>query len=194
MLEQTIRHRYQMILVDPIVKLIGDSVHPISITVLSGILGILFIPFLLGGHQFGAITCLLLSGYCDTLDGSLARAQKKQSDFGSVLDIMMDRLVEFSVVFGLFLIAPVAHALPAVLMLSSMLLCITSFLVVGIFSENNSRKSFHYSAGIMERAEAFVFFVAMTIFPSFFDVLAYAFTGLVLITAFIRLKQFYRYC
>lgn len=71
---------------------------------------------------------------------------------------MVDRVVEFVVVLALWFVAPQQRGLWCLLMLGSMLLCITSFLVVGIFSENQSQKSFHYSSGLMERAEAFSFF------------------------------------
>lgn len=72
------------------------------------------------------------------------------------------------------IIAPQERGLWCMLTLGSMLLCITSFLVVGIFTENQSQKSFHYSPGLMKRAEAFSFFIAMMIWP-----------------AIIRLVQFY---
>ena len=77
-------------------------------------------------------------------------------------------------------------------MLGSMLLCITSFLVVGIFVANDSHKSFHYNPGIMERAEAFIFFIAMMLWPSAFVGLAMLFSLLVTLTAIIRLTQFYK--
>lgn len=77
-------------------------------------------------------------------------------------------------------------------MLSSVLLCITSFLVVGIFSQNTTEKSFYYSPGLIERFEAFLFFSLMMFLPGIFSYLAYAFSGLVLMTALIRMAQFLR--
>jgi len=146
--------------------------------------------FIAKGEAVLSIFLLLLSGYFDTLDGSLARFQGKTSDFGSVLDILCDRIVEFAVVMGLFYHYQVAEC--SLYMLGSMLLCITSFLVVGIFSENSSHKSFHYSAGLMERGEAFLFFVMMISLPALFAALSYLFSALVFLTAVIRLYQFYR--
>jgi len=192
MIEQYIRHRYQQLLVNPIATRLGHHVTPNQITILSGILGLLFLPTLLFHHIYLAITLLLLSGYCDTLDGTLARFNHQSSDWGSVLDIMTDRLVEFVIVFALWGVAPDQRGLVCLLMLGSMLFCITSFLVVGIFTENQSQKSFHYSPGLMERAEAFLFFIAMVVWPNAFTLLAYLFTGLVTYTAIIRLIQFYQ--
>ncbi|MDX1836090.1 CDP-alcohol phosphatidyltransferase family protein [Legionella taurinensis] len=191
MLEQTLRHHYQKILVDPLVRTLNQRITPQTITWLSGCFGLAFIPALCQGYNTLAIALLLLSGYCDTLDGSLARHQHQSSPMGSVLDIMMDRLVEFAVVFALYWVNP-ERALAIILMLGSMLLCITSFLVVGIFSQNESHKSFHYSPGLMERVEAFCFFIAMVLLPHWFNGLAAVFTALVCLTAVIRLMQFAR--
>ncbi|KTD52941.1 CDP-alcohol phosphatidyltransferase family protein [Legionella quateirensis] len=190
MLEQTLRHHYQRVLVDPLVCRLNNRITPLSITWLSGFFGLLFIPCLLLHKPFLAISCLLISGYLDTLDGSIARFQGKSSDFGSAMDIIIDRIVEFAVIFAFYLFNPIQNAFSAILMLGSILLCITSFLVVGIFTNNNTHKSFHYSPGLMERAEAFIFFIAMTLYPGYFNPLAWLFCILVCFTALIRMMEF----
>lgn len=191
MIEHYLRQRFQQTLVNPFANCLKNTVTPNQMTVLSGFLGLLVLPALLLQHPYLAIALLLLSGFCDTLDGTLARLKQKSSDWGSVLDIMTDRLVEIIVVFALFSLAPQQRAVWSLLMLGSMLLCITSFLVVGIFTVNDSQKSFHYSPGLMERAEAFLFFIAMMLWPEAFVVFAFLFTTLVTLTAVMRLKQFY---
>ncbi|KGP62920.1 cytochrome C oxidase subunit III [Legionella norrlandica] len=190
MLEQSLRHYYQQILIDPILPNLCKWITPLSITWLSGLFGLLFIPFVLLNKPYIAIGFLLISGYLDTLDGSLARFQNQSSDFGSAMDIITDRIVEFSAVFALYLFNPEQRATLTILMLGSILLCITSFLVVGIFTNNNSHKSFYYSPGIMERAEAFIFFIFMTLFPGYFSFLAIIFCFLVCLTALIRVIEF----
>lgn len=193
MLEQALRTHYQRALVDPLVRLLQHSVAPLSVTWLSGVFGLLFLPFLLLNIPLMAIICLLISGYLDTLDGSLARYQNTSSDFGSAMDIIMDRVVEFMVILAFYLINPAERALLIILMLGSILLCITSFLVVGIFTTNSSHKSFHYSPGLMERAEAFAFFIAMTLCPTYFNLLALVFCFLVCYTALIRIIDFKKF-
>ncbi|MBA2709032.1 MAG: CDP-alcohol phosphatidyltransferase family protein [Tatlockia sp.] len=191
MIEPHLRQVYQRILVNPVANLLKNTITPNQMTILSGYLGLLVLPALMLHHVYLAITLLLLSGFCDTLDGTLARLNQRSSDWGSVLDITTDRLVEFVVIFALFFQAPPERGLWSILMLGSMLLCITSFLVVGIFTANDSNKSFHYSPGLMERAEAFLFFIAMMLWPNAFVFLAVVFTILVSLTAVSRLKQFY---
>lgn len=191
MIEQHVREYYQQIFVNPVANQLSYAITPNQITLLSGILGLLIFPALMFHQEILAICLLLLSGYCDTLDGTIARFSQQTSNWGSVLDITIDRLVEFVVVLALWSVAPLERGLWCLLMLGSMLLCITSFLVVGIFSENQSQKSFHYSPGLMERAEAFSFFIAMMIWPSAFVFLAFLFTLLVTFTAIVRLRDFY---
>ncbi len=191
MIEHYLRQQYQRILVNPLAEILKNKTTANQITVLSGFLGLLVLPALILHHTVLAVSMLCLSGWCDTLDGTLARLNQNSSDWGSVLDIMTDRFVEFIVVFALFAAAPQQRGVWALLMLGSMLLCITSFLVVGIFTVNDSHKSFHYSPGLIERAEAFVFFIAMMLWPHAFSFLALLFTGLVSATAVHRLKQFH---
>jgi phosphatidylglycerophosphate synthase len=143
------------------------------------------------GYSFIAVLCLALSGFLDTLDGSIARHTQRASPKGAALDIISDRVVEFVIILSLFLIDPASRALPSLFMLGSVLICITSFLIVGIFTQNESQKSFHYSPGLMERAEAFIFFAAMILFPLAFPVLSALFSLLVAITALIHIFQFF---
>lgn len=190
MIEQYLRPLYQRLCVNPILPLLTTRVTPNQVTLVSGLLGLLILPAMWLNWIPVAIFLLVLSGYCDTLDGSLARLGHHSSDWGCVLDIMMDRLVEVSVLFALWVVAPNERAFGALLMMASILLCITSFLVVGLFKPNDSDKSFHYSPGLIERAEAFAFFIAMMLWPTYFSAFAFVFSLLVIWTAIHRLYEF----
>jgi len=136
------------------------------------------------------IFLILLSGYLDALDGFYARKTNQSTSLGGLYDVLSDRIVEAAVVIALFTVDPASRSLPALLMLASILICVTSFLLVGIYTKNSSTKGFYYSPGIIERPEAFVFFIAMLLMPQHFTLLAYSFTLLVLLTAKRRVKQF----
>ena len=181
------------ILGDPLAKIIGKSLSPDGVTVLSIVTGVLIAPALYFDQQVLAFVLLLLTGLFDTLDGTVARLFGKCSSFGTILDIVGDRAVETAIILGLFFVSPDDRALPALLMLGSAFLCVTSFLVVGIFSENDSQKGFYYSPGLMERPEAFCFFGLMILLPSFFPPLAYLFSFLVSMTALVRMIEFKKY-
>lgn len=194
MIDSKYRGVYQTLVIDPLLKVLPiQKATPQALTITGLLLGVLIPLFLFLEMPITAFSFLVLSGFCDTLDGSLARYTNQMSDTGAVLDITSDRLVEFAIILGLFLVSPIERGLPCLLMLGSCLFCITTFLVVGIFSKNESQKSFHYSPGIIERTEAFALFGAMILFPSAFTPLALAFMFLVFLTGLIRVKEFRRH-
>ena len=116
MLEQKYRTMYQKLLVEPVLKCLPTWLTPIHITLLSALLGLLFIPAMVSQQKGLAVIIILISGYLDTVDGSLARARQQSSDIGAVLDIMADRVVECAILTGFFLAYP-SHQLLIFLML-----------------------------------------------------------------------------
>ncbi len=190
MLETYIRSWYQKWFVDWAAELLGSKFSPMQMTFLSMFFGLTVPIFLMLHDPMIAVIMLLISGYFDTLDGTLARHCDGSTPLGAVLDIVSDRVVEFSVVFGLYLVDPIARSFNVICMLGSMFICITTFLVIGVFVKNDAKKGFFYSIGLMERAETFIFFILMILFPHWFNILAIIFTALVLWTAFFRLYKF----
>ena len=191
MIEQNIRASFQSFFVDPVALVLMRKVKPNTVTWLAGAFGLSIFPVLVFFHNpWLAVTLLAISGYFDTLDGTIARMGECTSEWGAVLDIVMDRVVEVVVILSLFMVVPESRGLACVCMLSSILLCVTSFLVVGVFSENNSSKGFFYSPGLMERAEAFLFFSLMMLYPPAFTWLGGLFSVLVMYTAVVRVVQF----
>lgn len=194
MIEKYFRQYYQAYFVDPLANKLAKWPYllPVHFTLIGCLIGI-FAAVCIGMQwRWTGLILLLVSGYIDTLDGTFARLKKKITPFGCALDIVCDRLVEFSIILGLYEAHLHVSAVYPLFMLGSILVCVSSFLVVGIFSKNKSEKSFHYSPGLIERAEAFIFFVLMILLPSFFAILAGIFSFLVFLTAGIRIYQFYR--
>jgi len=72
-------------------------------------LGIVFALFsalaYTGGRQNlpWAVVLLLLSGYCDMLDGALARLYQKTTPFGGFLDSLLDRYADAAIYAGIML-------------------------------------------------------------------------------------------
>lgn len=183
------RSLYQKVIINPVLPMFS-SFSPVTLTFFALCTGIFALPLLAMHYSKMAFMALLISGFLDTLDGSLARFKNQTTPFGAALDVTGDRIVEFSIIMGLYLFSPEERALSCLLMLGSILFCITSFLVVGIFTKNDTEKGFHYSPGMIERTEAFIFFSIMILFPVVFSFVSYLFTALVFITAFVRLWQF----
>lgn len=190
MLEQSLRNGCQRYLLDPAMPWLAKWTSPMGLTLASGLVGLLCAFIIVANFPLIATCMLLFSGWLDMADGSLARYQNTSSSLGAALDIFVDRVVESVVVIAFLLQSPDDRGLMCLLMMTSMLLCITSFLVVGIFTENQTDKSFHYSPGLMERAEAFIFFILMVFLPQYFTILAISFSLLVLWTGVYRIIEF----
>ncbi len=87
---------------DPIVDLLARAgVTPNMLTV-AGVAGNVVAAVLAGSGEFVAAGIFVLAASSvDMLDGALARATGKATDFGSVFDAVMDRVSEAAVLFGL---------------------------------------------------------------------------------------------
>jgi archaetidylinositol phosphate synthase len=191
-LENYLRPAFSKYFIDGLVKHLAskETLLPQRITLLAGLCGIGACIALMNQSPLLACSLLLFSGYCDILDGALARKMGCVTPSGAVLDIAMARLVEFAAILGLYWLEPESRGFICILMLGSILCCVTTFLVVGIFSVNHKEKEFHYSRGLVERFEAFLFFICMILFPEQFRLLGAVFVILVLLTTIIRICEF----
>ncbi len=189
MIEQKLRPFVQNVLVDSVAIFLVDKCKPNTITILSFVVG-LFSAICVFVNPYLSILLLLLSGYFDVLDGSLARVRGSSSNIGTMLDILSDRFVESFMIIAIFVCQP-QLAWIGLLMMMSIVVCISSFLLVGIFTQNDTHKSFYYSPGLIERAETFLFFIIMIIFPSLVFYLGLIYTVLVLWTTGYRCYEFY---
>lgn len=191
MIDTNHRAYFQKLIFDQLVLFLNKkSITPNQLTTIALVSGSLIAISLWYKALWISLVLLLVSGLCDILDGSLARLLKRDSPKGAAFDIFSDRCVEISIISGFYLYSPKENGPYAFMMLASVLICITSFLVVGIFINNLSHKSFHYSPGLMERTEAFFCFALMMIFPSYFPFLALLFAILVSFTGIKRMFDF----
>ncbi|MGD2170357.1 MAG: CDP-alcohol phosphatidyltransferase family protein, partial [Chlamydiota bacterium] len=112
MIDSYLRKTYQTLFIDSwIKKSFFKNISPNLVTVIGCLLGVGSAIFFFYDYMLLATLLLILSGFCDTLDGSIARLFHKESDVGSALDIVLDRIVEFSIVFSLYLKSPLERSL-----------------------------------------------------------------------------------
>ncbi len=141
-----------------------------------------------------AIALMLISFFLDVLDGVLARLQGPTT-FGGILDIFSDRTVEVFIIVSIISIDPIDLMWPGIVSLSSIILCITIFLLVGgnVKAENlnETKKVIYYQSGIMERSETFIFLLLTTVLIPWRNIILWIFALLVLITALLRLRDAY---
>lgn len=161
---------------------------PNQVTALAFVLGMASGAVLYCGHPVIAVALLWLSGLLDAVDGEMARRSGRSSVRGAQMDIISDRLVELSIVWGLALRRP--DCLLALLgLVSAILVSMTVFLTTGMLTPKKGKKSFYYQAGLMERTEGFLAFTVMMLFPSALSVLTWIYAGLIGVTILQRLRD-----
>lgn len=171
--------------------LLRMGLTPNQVTALAFILGITSGAVLYSEHPMIAVALLWLSGLLDAVDGEMARRSGRSSVRGAQMDIISDRLVELSIVWGLALRRPDC-LLPLLGLVSAILISMTVFLTTGMLTPKKGKKSFYYQAGLMERTEGFLAFTAMMLFPSALSVLTWIYAGLIGITILQRLIDAHR--
>ena len=179
--------------VNPIIELgakflLRLKLTPNNVTILALLLGVLTSIFLYFDMQIIAVTLLWVSGYLDAVDGAMARRSNSSSSFGTLLDIVSDRIVEVSIVLVLGLkFVDVRYNL--IVLTVCILMSMTIFLTVGALSEKKGVKSFYYQAGVAERSEGFIFFSLMILIPSYLGIITNIFSILIIITAIQRFLE-----
>ena len=158
------------------------KMRPNQITMLALLLGISTSIFIYFDRPLLGLVILWISGYLDAVDGAMARKSNSSSSFGTVLDIVSDRIVEVSmiIVFGIKFIDVRFNLL---ILTASILMSMTIFLTVGACSEKKGMKSFYYQAGVAERTEGFILFSFMILLPQYLGTITNIFSILVLFTA-----------
>ena len=179
--------------VNPIIELGAEfllklKLTPNNVSILALLLGVSTSIFLYFDMQIIAVTLLWVSGYLDAVDGAMARRSNSSSSFGTLLDIVSDRIVEVSIVLVLGLkFVDVRYNL--IVLTVCILMSMTIFLTVGALSEKKGVKSFYYQAGVAERSEGFIFFSLMILIPSYLGIITNIFSILIIITAIQRFLE-----
>ena len=179
--------------VNPIIELGAEfllklKLTPNNVTILALLLGVSTSIFLYFDMQIIAVTLLWVSGYLDAVDGAMARRSNSSSSFGTLLDIVSDRIVEVSIVLVLGLkFVDVRYNL--IVLTVCILMSMTIFLTVGALSEKKGVKSFYYQAGVAERSEGFIFISLMILIPSYLGIITNIFSILIIITAIQRFLE-----
>ena len=179
--------------VNPIIELGAEfllklKLTPNNVTILALLLGVSTSIFLYFDMQIIAVTLLWVSGYLDAVDGAMARRSNSSSSFGTLLDIVSDRIVEVSIVLVLGLkFVDVRYNL--IVLTVCILMSMTIFLTVGALSEKKGVKSFYYQAGVAERSEGLIFFSFMILIPSYLGIITNIFSVLIIITAIQRFLE-----
>jgi phosphatidylglycerophosphate synthase len=141
-----------------------------------------------------ALGLILLNRLADGLDGAVAR-KSGSTDVGGFLDATLDTLFYSGVPFA-FALSDRELALPAAFLIYSFVGTGGSFLAYAIIAGKRgpkagqtAKKSFYYSAGLMEGTETVGFFVLFCLLPERFAELAWVFGALCWATTVVRIGR-----
>lgn len=159
-----------------------------QITFIAFVIGILSAVALYFNRYLLSFLLLWLSGLFDAVDGEVARQTNKKSLIGAQLDIVSDRIVELAFIWAIaFRHNEVLYEL--LFLVSMILISMTVFLTTGMIAKNNTKKSFYYQSGLMERTEGFIMFSIMIIFREKMRLVIIIYAILILITIIQRLVE-----
>lgn len=152
-----------------------------NVTILALILGLSTSVYIYFDMPIIAAIVLWISGYLDAVDGAVARKCNISSSFGTLLDILSDRIVEVGMIIVLGLKYEYVR-FDLIILVACILISMTVFLTVGALTEKKGMKSFYYQAGVAERSEGFILFTFMFLFPSYLKISTNILSILILIT------------
>lgn len=162
MLSSTVKHRLEL----PLSRLIrfffkNSSLNPTYFTLLGLCVNILAAGAFVYGTWVLAGVLVLLAGFCDMLDGAVARTFNKVTRFGGFLDSVIDRYSDLVLLIGL-IIYYAGHQ-------NMQLLVLTAVVSIGTILVPYTRaraENFlpRCDVGIMERAERIILLAAGAIF------------------------------
>lgn len=179
--------------ISPLFKAVANiflklNMTPNNITVTGFIIGLLPFVFIYFDKPLIAVTSLWISGFLDAVDGEMARISRNSTDWGTLMDVTFDRLVELGIVLAIALKVPQVR-LQLLFLTAAIILSMTVFLTVAALSQNKGSKSFYYQAGMAERTEGFIFFTLMILIPDHLALISNIFSILIVITALQRMIE-----
>jgi len=142
------------------------SLSPNQWTVLSLVFTLVLFYFLINGNFLIATVIFAFTAFIDMVDGAVARETKKVTKVGGYLDSIIDRVIEFIIVLGLFLNKYPDFIIPIKIWLL--------FLLFGSFMSTYTRAAAfekevfkNLRGGVLEHTDRLIFFLIIFIVSIF---------------------------
>jgi len=151
-------------ILNPVVSLAAAlGVTPLGITLAGIAISIVGAVYVAMGHLLAGAILLLVSGLCDTIDGSIARRQGKESKFGAFIDSTGDRVSDFAYYVGLIFHFMSGEPVNTVLILFTFVALAGSFLT-SYARARAEGLGIACSVGLLERPERIALLLAGLLF------------------------------
>ena len=134
-------------LLAPLASAIGTSVSPNAISLLALLFGLAAAAAAYLARDFAAVVLWLINRTLDGLDGTHARLNNMQSDFGGYLDIVLDFIV-YAAIPSALILSPINGGIvaPGVFLLSTVMVNTASLMYLAAILEQRQ-------AGALSRGE-----------------------------------------
>jgi len=187
-------------LMTPLAREFFATIHPNYLSVAALVVG-LTSAAAIAGQQLGLGFALwILNRGLDGLDGAVARAHNKQSDFGAYLDLLLDFVIYLAIPLAFIRIAPTGlNMWAALVLLSAYVLNLLSWTTLSTLLEKRRMGSpgrltgVEMPAGLIEGAETILFYSLFFLLPAHIGLLFGVLALLVFITAGQRVIWAYRH-
>lgn len=157
------------------------NVSPNGITLSSIVWMFIAAGFILQKELLWAGICVFLSGFCDILDGAIAKKYKRTSAFGSFLDKTADRINDAAILCAVILAGLVSVGFGLLVLIVILLASYMSAVIDAAWKNKGEELSLRWvrlciiAIGLFaNRAELMMFALLVTGLYSFFDRLIFA--------------------
>ncbi len=170
------------------------------ISIIGFIIGLSAINFIAMESYATALFVILINRFFDGLDGAVARAEKKASDFGAFLDVTLDYIFYAGIIFGFAWARPEDNAVPAAFLLFALISSSTVNLAYTLVKykkhiekEDNIEiaESPFYFLGFAQGYETIIALILFCLMPTLFLPIALIFGFLSLIKTLSKITSSY---
>lgn len=177
----------------PMADQLMGSIHPNVVSIIALGVGLLSAAAIVNQAYAAGLGLWLLNRVLDGLDGVVARAHDKQSDFGGYLDLLLDFIVYLAIPIALIVAQPSQVNLWAgITLLAVYVLNLLSWTTLSTLIEKRSLQSenrltsVEMPTGIIEGAETIFFYCLFIIIPAYLPYLFVIMSALVMVSAIQR--------
>lgn len=137
-----------------IIRLLSRTrITPNILTIFGFLVTLAAAALILTGYQFAAGFVVIVAGFFDMLDGSLARMTNQVTKFGGILDSTLDRLSEAALMISILVVFGINGSIPGIWITS---IALVSSMMVSYIRSRAESAGIDCEVGIFTRPERIV--------------------------------------
>jgi CDP-diacylglycerol--glycerol-3-phosphate 3-phosphatidyltransferase len=171
---------------DPIVAFLSYlGFSPLAVTILGIVLSIIGAIFVARGYLLPGAVFLIVSGICDTIDGSLARREGRTTTFGAFIDSTGDRITEMAY-FGALVFYFLARQPPNLIVIFFLLVALAGSFLTSYTRARAEGLGMECRVGWLERPERVALLVLGLLFGRIVLIVIIVFLAFLTVYTFVQ--------